>query len=108
MGCAWTSRRTTPVVTGNPNRGWDTPYGSYSVQVMKPGTTLIGADYVLPVSYWIRFTNQEHGIHDSSWRSEYGGNLYLWDGTHGCANVPPNIMSQVYWNTYRGMPVFVR
>ena len=26
------------------------------------------------------------GFHDASWRDEFGGDIYLTDGSHGCIN----------------------
>ena len=66
-----------------------------------------------PVTYALYFKDSGYYIHDSPWRTAYGpgtnavvgtpGQNYT--GTHGCVNVPQNVMSQLYpWAT-PGTPV---
>lgn len=47
------------------------------------------------------------GIHDATWRTEFGGNMYQWDGSHGCINVPYDKAAAIYANIEVGMPVVV-
>ena len=58
------------------------------------------------MTYWMPFAGNV-GIHDASWRSEFGGNLYLWEGSHGCVNVPYDKAAGIYANIEVGMPVVV-
>ena len=67
---------------------------------------LTGEDYEANVTYWMPFAGNV-GIHDASWRSEFGGNLYLWEGSHGCVNVPYDKAAAIYANIEIGMPVVV-
>ena len=57
--------------------------------------------------YWMPFNNRGEGIHDATWYSTYGGNLYKWAGSHGCINTPYNIAKYIYENIEAGTPVIV-
>ena len=45
------------------------------------------------------------GIHDATWRSKFGGDIYKYDGSHGCINLPLSFAAQVYEIAEPGMPV---
>ena len=57
--------------------------------------------------YWMPFNSRGEGIHDATWYSTYGGNLYKWAGSHGCINTPYNIAQLIYENIEAGTPVIV-
>ena len=57
--------------------------------------------------YWMPFNSRGEGIHDATWYSTYGGNLYKWAGSHGCINTPYNIAKLIYENIEEGTPVIV-
>jgi len=85
--------RTAPVVTGKPGVT-PTPKGTFTVAYKQRNTFLdgstVGYDYFLPVKYWIPLANTGGvGLHDASWRAnnKFGGNFYIWDGSHGCINM---------------------
>ena len=61
-------------------------------------------DYRQPVDFWIQVVGGI-GIHDSLWRSVYGGSEYLNAGSHGCINTPYDAVSNIYWNIDIGVPV---
>ena len=96
----------TPVVTGNYN-SMDTPKGYHSVQSKASPCTLVGAGYVSYVEYWIAFIGSGYGIHDASWRSEFGGEIYKGNGSHGCVNTPYDAVEEIYYNISVGTPVIV-
>ena len=96
----------TPVVTGNVSKNWSTPTGVYAVDAMMSPYTLTGEDYESDVTYWLPF-NGNVGIHDASWRSEFGGKLYLTEGSHGCVNTPYDQVEIIYQNIGIGAPVVV-
>lgn len=91
-------------VSGNPSRGNDTPGGAYSVTYKERDATLKGQNYRTPVSYWMPF-NGNIGMHDSSWRSTYGGSIYKTNGSHGCINLPPKVAEKIFENIEQGVPV---
>ena len=97
----------TAVVTGNPNiDGNGTPSGCFAVDAMKSPAVLTGEDYEANVTYWMPFCKNV-GIHDAPWRTEFGGNLYLLEGSHGCVNVPYDQAQIIYNNIGVGAPVIV-
>ncbi|WP_101773243.1 L,D-transpeptidase family protein [Peptostreptococcus faecalis] len=96
----------TPVVTGQPNRGDATPPGIYPITYKTRNATLRGPGYASPVSFWIPF-NGNVGIHDSPWQAAYGGSRYLYAGSHGCVNTPYGKAAVIYANVEKGMPVVV-
>lgn len=97
----------TPVVTGNSSRGWDTPSGGvWAVDARISPYTLTGQDYNTEVKYWLPF-NGNVGIHDATWRSSFGGSLYKTSGSHGCINTPLSAMKTVYENVQIGYPIVV-
>ncbi len=100
---------TTPIVTGCAYYGWNTPRGVYQINKKARGVYLQGNDYVSYVKYWMAFIGRSYGLHDASWRkeSEFGGNTYLYDGSHGCVNIPPSIMPTVYDNASVGTHVVI-
>ena len=95
-----------PVVTGNVAAGHNTPEGLFAVQYKQLDRVLKGEDYESFVHYWMRFVNN-CGIHDASWRSNFGGEIYKRNGSHGCVNVPPALMPALYAATPEGTPVWV-
>ena len=69
---------------------------------------LKGDDYDVKVKYWIGIDPSGYfGIHDASWRGSFGGDIYLYDGSHGCINVPEYIMADLYRYTDYNTEVFV-
>lgn len=96
----------TPVVTGNKSRGWDTPEGVYTVYGKARNRYLRGATYRTFVNYWMP-VNGNIGIHDATWRKEFGGNIYETNGSHGCINVPKAAMDVIYPAFSVGTPVIL-
>jgi lipoprotein-anchoring transpeptidase ErfK/SrfK len=92
------------VVTGNVSKGNGTPAGIYMLKYKERNATLKGQDYSSPVAYWMPFNNNI-GIHDAPWRTAFGKNIYLTDGSHGCVNSPPALAQTIYENISPGVPV---
>lgn len=59
------------------------------------------------VSCWMPFTWDGQGLHDASWRNSFGGSIYLYNGSHGCVNLPVAFASQLYEKVETGTPVIV-
>lgn len=91
-------------VSGNSSRGYDTPVGVYGITYKQRNATLVGENYETPVSYWMPF-NRNVGMHDASWRSSFGGNIYKTNGSHGCINLPPSVAQEIYGYVEKGTPV---
>lgn len=96
----------TDVVTGNKG-DCDTPKGYFSIVGKSRDIYLSGATYSSHVDYWLAFIGTEYGIHDASWRSEYGNPHYKGNGSHGCVNTPYNAVAKIYNNIYTGTPVII-
>lgn len=102
---------TSPVVTGM-YHVYDTTRGFHRIISKKSPATLRGSaggsSWNVGVSFWLGFTWDGQGLHDSTWRtSGYGGNVYKGNGSHGCVNTPYNAMKKIYSKAYAGMPVIV-
>lgn len=95
-----------PVVTGNPNTGHETPAGGYVVYNKEKGATLYGPGYETEVNYWIGFAD-DIGFHDAYWQDTFGGEVYLENGSHGCVNLPDDTAAALYKLAYVNMPVYV-
>ena len=96
----------TDVVTGCVNLRRGTPSGIYSVQYKQCPAILRGDDYETPVTYWMPF-NGGIGFHDATWRGSFGGQIYIWSGSHGCVNMPYYAAQQLYSEIEPGTPVIV-
>ena len=58
------------------------------------------------VKYWMKVWNGI-GIHDASWRSQFGGKIYLTNGSHGCINTPLDNVIKLYNRVEIGTPVVI-
>ena len=96
---------TTPVTTGHYNK---TPKGDFKVLKKVRNATLKGADYSSFVKYWIAFKGNSYGIHDASWRNNFGNMNYYYNGSHGCVNTPIDAMSTLYDRVEIGTPVYIK
>ena len=100
----------TGVVTGKLGY-WDTPRGDFAVQTKQKNIVLnspfAGISYSYPVTYWMQFANGGFGIHDAYTRSEFGGSIYTYNGSHGCVNTPYDFVSQLFGWAEIGTPVSV-
>ena len=61
-------------------------------------------EYESEVQYWMPFDGGI-GFHDASWRDEFGGDIYLTDGSHGCINLPPDNAAVLYDIIQYGVPI---
>lgn len=96
----------TDFVSGNLAKDHGTPVGTYPVQYKENDAVLVGEDYETPVKYWMPF-NKNIGFHDASWRKEFGKDIYLTKGSHGCINMPPKAAKKMFENIKRGVAVVV-
>lgn len=96
----------TDVVTGNTGLGRGTPEGINFIYAKQRNQILRGADYESFVKYWVPVKGNI-GIHDASWRSRFGGQIYQTGGSHGCINTPTSVMSQLYEMAEIGTPVIM-
>lgn len=92
------------VVTGNVSNNTSTPTGVYTLKYKQKDAILKGQGYSSSVNFWMPF-NGGIGIHDASWRSVFGGNIYITNGSHGCVNAPYNLANKIFNNIDEGSPV---
>lgn len=101
----------TPVVTGLPTESRITKKGVYYL-VSREKDRYLGTyevqGYRSYVNYWMPF-NGGQGIHDATWRSdsEFGGDTYKTNGSHGCVNTPLDQVKIIYENIKTGYPIIV-
>lgn len=96
----------TDIVSGNMRRGWDTPAGVNYVYNKQKNRVLRGEGYATPVKFWMP-VDGAIGIHDADWRDEFGGEIYKTDGSHGCMNIPKEVMPELYELVEIGTPVIM-
>ena len=97
---------TSDVVTGRPHH--ETDMGIESVQFKQKNRTLRGRGYSSFVKYWMRINGNAEGLHDASWRSEFGGEIYKTNGSHGCVNLPTESAEFLYDTLEVGDRVIVK
>lgn len=100
----------TDIVTGNVSANTATPAGIYKIESKSQkfnlqGKNADGTPYTQPVDYWMPF-NGGIGLHDANWRNgQFGGDIYINNGSHGCVNCPPEITGKIYDSVEVGTPV---
>ena len=94
----------TDCVTGNARRRMNTPEGIYAMTYKTRNATLRGRGYATHVNYWMPF-NKGIGLHDATWRSKFGGEIYARSGSHGCVNLPLDAAKTIYEYVGKGFPV---
>lgn len=91
-------------VSGNVANGKTTPGGVFGLTYKTRDAVLRGPDYETPVKYWMPF-NGDIGMHDATWRNDFGGDIYLTNGSHGCINLPLSKAKEIYDYVSKGFPV---
>jgi len=98
-----------PCVTGTKGRRDTTP-GDWAIRYKEKDTYLTGPTWRSHVDFWMPF-HGGMGLHDANWRgtshSNFGGQIYVTDGSHGCVNLPHDVAEQLYEIAFAGMPVHV-
>lgn len=108
----------TPVVTGGPNT--PTTEGLFAIYDISYNRYLIGPNYKTYVDIMLKF-NQNEGLHDAEyhtnedgfshgWRqkSDFGGNTYLTNGSHGCVNMMHDDVFEISEYASIGTPVLIK
>lgn len=96
----------TNVVTGALN-GHQTPTGLYDTHGKEQDIWLEGSDYLVFVKYWVGVVGDVIGLHDASWRSNFGASFYVYGGSHGCVNTPDEAMHLIWALAEDGTPVLL-
>lgn len=96
----------TSIVSGKVAEDMCTPTGVYSIYSKSTNTYLTGTGYRSFVYYWMPF-HGGYGLHDATWRNSFGGDIYLYDGSHGCVNLPLKAAGTIYDNAPVGTKVIL-
>lgn len=104
----------TDVVTGtyNGGKGNRTPTGVWYIMYKESPSVLRGfnddgSKYASKVQYWMPFTLSGCGLHDASWRNDWSKTAYLQGGSHGCVNIRPSEIHNVWRNVITNEAVIV-
>lgn len=89
------ARRTPRGVCRVRARAMHVTLGTYAVQ-----------GYETPVTYWMPFNYYGCGFHDLP-RRAYGGQIYMYNGSHGCLNMSLSKAKELYNTVEVNMPVLV-
>jgi len=98
-------------VTGMPGY-YETPVGTHYIMSKEANATLRGENpdgslYECPVSYWMPFTESGCGLHDATWRSDFGGDIWQTSGSYGCVNMDYGTAETIFSMVDVGDPVEV-
>lgn len=99
-------------VTGRMTKKRYTPSGIYYLTYKQRERDLRGEidpetgepEYISHVHYWMPF-NKGIGFHDATWRSRFGGEIYINSGSHGCVNLPYKFAPLLYEEINAEMPI---
>ncbi len=98
------------IVSGCVSKKTETQTGCFPLAYKQSPATLTGQNAVngwsTDVSYWMPFFEGQ-GLHDADWRYAFGGNIYLYDGSHGCVNLPPYAAQAIYDNVETGTAIIL-
>lgn len=99
------------IVSGTMTEDRYTPPGIFQMYYKQRDKVLKGEiqedgepEYEQPVSFWMPF-NGGIGLHDATWNSSFGGDKYIYSGSHGCINLPYDIAEQIYNIIDTEMPI---
>jgi len=113
------------LVTGVPGTGRETPQGVFYVSEHETDVVLFNQGTVpddvenpdpdtvytdgwrSTVNYWVAYDGSVRGFHDSDWRTEFGDDIYLWNGSHGCINMGYESAEKLYNLTELGDAVII-
>lgn len=93
-------------VSGRPSIK-NTPTGVYGVTYKERAHTMVGDatdSYRVETSFWLPFAGNV-GMHDATWRNQFGAELYKTGGSHGCVNLPYFAAKKIYETVSKDTPV---
>ncbi len=95
----------TDVVTGTGVNS--TTPGVFMILNKESPAVLTGPGYATDVTYWMPITYTGTGLHDATWRTEFGQEVYISGGSHGCVNMPLEEVEKLYNMIEMGTPVII-
>ena len=97
----------TPVVTGLDTEERRTPTGVYAVLDKLRDHTMSGSYGTAFCRYTLAYNIDGICIHDASWRGSFGGDIWRYNGSHGCVNTPSDVMAQLYEMVDLNTPIVI-
>lgn len=98
------------LVSGSVADKAETQTGCFPIAYKESPSVLTGGNaengYSQDVDFWMAFYDGQ-GLHDATWRSEFGGDIYLENGSHGCVNLPHDVAETIYDNSATGMAIIL-
>ena len=96
------------IVSGCVSKKQETQWGVFPIAYKESPATLIPSNETngTAVQYWMPFYDGQ-GLHDASWRTAFGGNIYQTSGSHGCVNLPPAVAQTIFEYADTGTPVIL-
>ena len=98
------------LVSGCVAKKHETQTGVFPLAYKKSPDVLVGSNandgYRTEVQYWMPFYEGQ-GLHDATWRSAFGGNIYVNSGSHGCVNLPLSTAKTIYENIDAGTAIII-
>ena len=102
----------TDIVSGLMDERHYTPEGIFWFITRETNSTLKGErlpnntySYEVMVAYWMQLTDDGVGLHDADWKWVFGGEEYIWNGSHGCINLPVDMAGEIFNLTSYDTPV---
>ena len=87
---------TAPIVSGRDTQDRQSDLGIFKIRAKETDRYLTdGSTYNSHVNYWMPYNGGE-GLHDATWRSRFGGEIYKKNGSHGCINMPLEKAAELY------------
>lgn len=87
------------IVSGSVAKQSETQTGCFPIAYKESPAVLTGQDaangWRTDVSFWMPFYDGQ-GLHDATWRSAFGGNIYQTNGSHGCVNLPYDTAAAIF------------
>ena len=95
------------VVTGMDTASRRTPTGVFRILWKDTEHTMKGSYGSSFCHFWMPVTWEGVGIHDAYWRSSYGGDIWRYNGSHGCVNVSYENAKALYESVAIDTPVII-
>lgn len=98
----------TDIVSGKPEEETATYKGAWPI-AYKASPYTLSSDlygYEVAVNYWMPFVYGQ-GLHDMEKRTEFGGEIYKTNGSHGCVNLPKDQAKIIFDTIAKGYPIIL-
>jgi len=97
----------TRIISGTPhNADMITPTGLFYLAEKNQNAGVFEDGMERQVNYLIKCSNGL-SICDAPWRTEFGGEVYFWEGTDGSVLAPTDEMAAIFMNAEEGIPVII-